>query len=275
MKRLTEKYRPKTKSELIGNEKAIQQLEEVIKAEGRALLYGEPGVGKTSSVYALANDLGYSVYEVNASDSRRKEELEELLTLTRMKGLRKHLYLIDEVDGLKNWSMMANILVEATHPVILVANERYKVGKKVRDLCREIRYYRPRVQQVVTRVKEIAKKEGVEPDFSGVSEDVRASINAVFHGGERRESENQFNLVDRILRGKGGGEDLDEDDLIWLLDNLHRYYTGRNLFDAATILSVAASTGRTELLDELPKGSGKPKYPYYFRRIRTQKRKEK
>jgi len=34
------------------------------------VIYGSPGVGKTSAAHALANDMGWETVELNASDQR-------------------------------------------------------------------------------------------------------------------------------------------------------------------------------------------------------------
>ena len=82
---LVEKYRPKTKTDLIGNEVAINGLILFLKrwtprkAPMASLLLGPAGSGKTSSVYAIAKDLGYTIMEVNASDSRNKQSIKDIL----------------------------------------------------------------------------------------------------------------------------------------------------------------------------------------------------
>ena len=41
-----------------------------------ALLSGSPGVGKTTTAYLVAKELGYEVTELNASDTRSKKQLD-------------------------------------------------------------------------------------------------------------------------------------------------------------------------------------------------------
>ena len=61
----TEKYRPKSLDEVVGNERAIIELRKWASSWSKSIpkkravvLSGRPGTGKTSSALALANDFG-------------------------------------------------------------------------------------------------------------------------------------------------------------------------------------------------------------------------
>lgn len=77
---LTERLRPAHLGELIGNSRARADLRAwADRWHGRrpparraAVLSGPAGVGKTSAAWALANDLGWTVVEMNASDARNE-----------------------------------------------------------------------------------------------------------------------------------------------------------------------------------------------------------
>ncbi len=104
-----------------------------------SLLIGPPGIGKTTVVYALAHDLKMSVVELNASDTRTKDALQEklhetvrstnLLRFTSQKSKNK-LILIDEVDGLHGRtdrggvSQLKSIIEESRFPIIMTCNFR-------------------------------------------------------------------------------------------------------------------------------------------------------
>src|SRR5256885_13025184 len=82
-----EKYRPKTLDEVVGNPTAIAELRKWAAAwdKGRpdkraVVLQGDPGIGKTSAALALANDMGWSVVEMNASESRNAEAIHRVAT---------------------------------------------------------------------------------------------------------------------------------------------------------------------------------------------------
>lgn len=79
-----------------------------------ALLSGPPGVGKTTTAALVCQELGYSYVELNASDTRSKNSLKDVvaesLNNTSIKGFyssgaasavsTKHALIMDEVDGM-------------------------------------------------------------------------------------------------------------------------------------------------------------------------------
>ena len=82
MQPLINKYPPKTEKEIIGQDENLKQLKNFIvnfkkSKKKSALIYGQSGTGKTSAVYAIANDFGYEVIEVNASDFRNADQINQ------------------------------------------------------------------------------------------------------------------------------------------------------------------------------------------------------
>ena len=77
-----EKYRPKKIADVIGNEEAKATFIEWLKSKRRSkkavLLYGPPGVGKTALVNAAANEFGFRVIEMNASDTRTEKAINKV-----------------------------------------------------------------------------------------------------------------------------------------------------------------------------------------------------
>jgi replication factor C large subunit len=139
------------------------------------LLEGPPGIGKTTIVYALANDLSMEVIETNASDTRTRSTIEARLKETiKSKGImdfisevKRKLILIDEIDGIYGVTDRGAVptvieLIETTQfPIFLCSNE-YK--QNLQPLYNKIKKYEinslPK-QEVLKIVKKIMVKEKI------------------------------------------------------------------------------------------------------------------
>ncbi|MGI0090203.1 MAG: AAA family ATPase, partial [Nitrososphaerales archaeon] len=106
---LSERVRPTKIGSMIGNEQSRLELVKWLKhwkvGSKPVLLSGPPGVGKSTSVYAVAKEFGYTVIEYNASDVRTRERLREALSPTLENASvfgkdEKLLVFLDEIDGL-------------------------------------------------------------------------------------------------------------------------------------------------------------------------------
>ena len=196
----THKYKPKSTKEIIGQDKSLKEVKENIdsyasrKTKKALLIYGPSGTGKTSTIHALANELDLEIIEVNASDVRNTEGLEQkVLPAIRQMSLfsKGKMILIDEIDGLSGTedrggvSTISKIIEESPFPIILTANDPW--DQKFSDIRKRsvmIEFKAITALDLVSQLKKICEKEGIKFDDEALSHlarvsqgDLRAALN--------------------------------------------------------------------------------------------------
>lgn len=193
-----EKHSPKTLSQMVGNEESrsgfVKWLETWKRGGKPAILLGPPGVGKTSTVYSSAEEIGYTILELNASDARTKTRIDATLGPTREnKSLldEKLLILMDEIDGLYGRQDQGGIeavnslIATAEVPLVMTANsESDDRVKKLSSKAKVFLFRRVPPRLVEMYLNHILGKEGIEMDPSILREvversdgDMRGAIN--------------------------------------------------------------------------------------------------
>jgi hypothetical protein len=266
MTNLLEDFRPKNTSEIVGNETAIQRVKAAINTKKPCIIYGDSGIGKTTTVYAIANELGFKVVEKNASDERREEEMRGFLRQIQSNTFVPTIFLLDEVDGADDFSIIEECLQLTMHPLVLIANDYYKLPYKVRSLAEQIRYYNPSLANVVQVIKRIELATGRKADYTRVSTDVRNSILCAFYLGEKYNSKTDQEIVEDFFT-KGDITNLNSDHYLWLLDNGEENYKGHALYTFYKLLAVADLTNRFESLKNYKKSKGIVTYPRFIKRL--------
>tara|TARA_Y100000294_G_C8540127_1_gene330804 strand:- start:160 stop:1353 length:1194 start_codon:yes stop_codon:yes gene_type:complete len=146
------KYEPKNSNEIIGQDGAIANIKGFIQdfknqKNKSLILYGPPGCGKTSSVYAIANELDLELIEVNASDFRNKDMINATIGNASQQMslfMKQKVILIDEIDGLSGQkdrggiAEITRLIDETKFPLIMTSQNpfelKFKNLKKKSDL---------------------------------------------------------------------------------------------------------------------------------------------
>jgi len=168
----SEKYRPQTISDMVGNEESRKEIMEWFakwkKGTKPLLLVGPPGIGKTTMAFLVAKQFGYDMIGLNASDVRSKSRINEILTpvLGNVSVLGTPMIFVDEVDGIHGRgdyggaAALVDILKEPTVPIVLAANDdTLEKMKNIKKVVKTISFKKipPRLLRVY--LENILKKE--------------------------------------------------------------------------------------------------------------------
>ncbi len=254
-----EKYRPKKIEDIIGNEEAKATFIEWLKSKRRSkkaiLLYGPPGVGKTALANAAAKEFGFTIIEMNASDTRSEKAinavakpatsyvaLDNFSTQNQTKGKGNILFL-DEVDGIAGnedrggVGAIIKIVEEARTPVIMAANdpdiEKLRPLKKV---CLLVRFQQIRIPLVIALLQKICLLEHVKAEFEALERiaqnsrgDVRSAINDLQSLSEGTHS---LTLQDTVMLSSRN-KDISMDD------TLRGFFSTKSIAEVSSLLSYS------------------------------------
>ncbi|HIH42753.1 TPA: replication factor C large subunit [Candidatus Woesearchaeota archaeon] len=275
----TKKYIPKSLKDIEGQDSAVVALKNfvlnfkgkdksgktVTKAKKRALIvYGAPGCGKTSSVYALANDFNLELLEINASDFRNESQINAVLghsSAQRSLFFKEKLLLVDELDGVAGREDRGGLtaiqdLIETTnYPIIITSNAPYdQKFSTIRKKCELVEFQELQYLTVYNVLKKICDNEKIKYDemtLKGLARraggDLRGAITdlqllsttgeidkeSLEELGGRRQLESMLQALVKVFKttdpkiALSAFENVDEDMekiFLWIDENLPREY---------------------------------------------------
>lgn len=173
---LINKYKPKKTKDLIGQDKPIKDTINLIKNWKKnskpIFIYGPPGSGKTSLAYSIAQELNYELYEINSSDARNKQQIEERIgSVLKQYSLfgKNKLILIDEIDALSGTKdrggvpAIIKLIQGSAFPVILTANNPWdNKFSTLRKKCQLIEFAPLEYLSILQVLKNICDKERIK-----------------------------------------------------------------------------------------------------------------
>ena len=269
-----EKYRPKKIEDVTGNDEAkalfLDWLKNKKHTKKAVLLYGPPGVGKTTLVMAAAAEFCLNVIEMNASDTRSEKAINEVAkpatsytSLDSFSGTAKpggNVLFLDEVDGIAGnedrggVSAIIKIIQESLVPVIMAAND--PDIDKLRPLKKEcflVRFHEVRIPLIIVLLQKICLLEHVKAEFEALERiaqnskgDVRSAVNDLQSLSEENHSLTLEDTMMLVSRNK----DISMDD------TLRGFFATQSIADASRLLSYSSVDYDDFLLsvsDNLPK----------------------
>jgi len=275
MTTLVEKYRPKRYEDLMGQEKAVAEVQAFLKEYPKRkalLLHGPPGTGKTSLALIAAKENNLEVFELNSSDLRNQAKLEEILkpaSLQTSLFKKGKILLVDEVDGVTGTDRggipeLIRIIDVANHPIIITGNDIWqsKLGQ-LRPKCKIVEMKALTTDMILDVYKHIAEQEKITVNPSLWKQlaiksqgDLRAALNdfqsyaldptAVPDEEKRNKEETIFNILRLIFHERNDflslfdNTDMSLDEVfLWIEENIPREYAGNELVRAYDALSQA------------------------------------
>lgn len=241
----TDKFKPKSLQEIVGNYDAASELLEWVKAylsnkvdKKAALLYGPPGTGKTLSVHLVAETLNLELIEMNASDFRTEEIINEIVggasLQTSLFGKKGKLILFDEIDGISGKEdiggigAIINIIHVSHHPVVLIANDPWDPRfKQLREISHMIKFNRIRSPSIVVRLRRIAQLAGINAEEGALKRIAEVA------NGDMRAAINDFQM---LAEGKKILKESDVTKLYSRSQELEIFDVMKGIFSANTIL---------------------------------------
>ncbi|HEX4588606.1 MAG TPA: AAA family ATPase, partial [Gemmataceae bacterium] len=187
--KLTDKYRPRTLAEVLGQPEIVASLQRFVAAPySCAMLFtGDSGIGKTSAAYALAHDLGCAVEEGELggvfeipSGSQTAESVRKILDLLRYRplcGSGWRVLMVNECDrmALPVETIWLDALehLPAQTVVVFTTNEPARLSQRFRNRCEEYAFLggsdrlKPWIDALARRLWE-REGDGEMPDLDGM-----------------------------------------------------------------------------------------------------------
>jgi len=244
---LSEKYKPNSLKEVVGQTELIVKVSDWIKKwkPGKALLvYGPTGTGKTLIIKLIAKEMKMVLFELNASDERSASSIKERLLPAAKEGSlsNKRLILIDEADsfGQSDRGGIAEVIKaikESANPIILIANDAYDYKlRSLRGYCELLKVRRISKNSIEKKLTEIALKERLNVDKEVIERiaenadgDMRSAMNDLIFSSEsiyRDKEKNIFEVLNTVFRSNDlrrtlqaiDRSDKDLEELFWWIE---------------------------------------------------------
>jgi replication factor C large subunit len=251
-----EKYRPKRIEDIVGNEEAKASFLEWLKnkrhTKKAVLLYGPPGVGKTALVNAAAKEFGFTIIEMNASDTRSEKAINAVakpatsyVALDSFTAQSKgNMLFLDEVDGIAGnedrggVGAIIRIVENSRVPVILAANDPdLSKLRPLKKVCFLVRFQQVRIPLIIALLQKICLLEHVKAEFEAlerIAQNSRGDVRSAINDLQSLSEENHTLTLQDTSMLSSRNKDISMDE------TLRGFFSAKSIADASSLLRYSS-----------------------------------
>ena len=169
MKPWVEEYHPQKLKQIVGNVDIIKKLRHMVENGElqNLIITGFSGCGKSSSIFAIINEMEAQHIELNASDERNISTIRSTIKSFAMKkSFSPKIIVLEEIDNMPKGSQhgIASLMEESNAFFILTCNDYNKIIENLTSRCMILKFKTIEQEDIVKRLNKICKHKNISYD---------------------------------------------------------------------------------------------------------------